>query len=351
MKGATKAEIRLSLTISLFYLTFWYVVIFISGRGDLKAWLETTGPLSWQIAYVTIINLSLHLIALPFIRSKKRKWSWAALVLILLILLLTIGMKQWRALGNTLSVLPQRENTETEVNVAVSDALFQLFGWAFFAAIKFITESFRLKLKYQQLVIEKKNAELSYLKSQTNPHFLFNTLNNIYLLSRDKSDLAPATVLRLSDILRYMLYETEGDLVTINKEIKVIKDYLALEKIRYDDSLRLNLKIDIADEKQEIPPLLMIPLIENAFKHGVSETLLAPFINICLTIQNETLLFTVENSTRLQDNSGGIKENIGIRNLRRQLQLLFTEHTLTVEQRQQTFFASMFINLKSYAKN
>ena len=351
MKGITKAEIRLNLIISFSYLIFWCLVIFISGRGNINLWLEMIVPFSWQVSYVTIVNLSLHLIAIPFIRNKKRKFKWAILVVIVLILLLTVGMKQWRIIGNSLSVLTPRESTESAMNVVVSDVMFQLFGWAFFAAIKFITESVRLKLKYQQLVIEKKNAELGYLKSQTNPHFLFNTLNNIYLLTREKSDLAPATVLRLSDILRYMLYETEGDLVTINKEIKVIKDYLALEKIRYDDSLRLNLKLDIADEKQEIPPLLMIPLIENAFKHGVSETLLAPFINISLTIQNETLLFMVENSTRLQETNGSIKENIGIKNLRRQLQLLFTEHTLTVEQRDQTFLASMFINLKSYAKN
>jgi LytS/YehU family sensor histidine kinase len=236
------------------------------------------------------------------------------------------------------------------VDYAIKSFFFQLAGLLYFAVVKFVIDFYELKLINQQLIIEKNNSELNFLKSQTNPHFLFNTLNNIYLLCRDKSDLAPETVLRLSDILRYMLYETESDLVNIGKEIKVIEDYLALEKIRYDDTLRLNIHVESDNEKQEIPPLIMIPLIENAFKHGVSETLLDPFINISLSIQKETLLFTVENSTRLQETNIGIKENIGIRNLRRQLQLLFTEHKLTIEQRQKTFFASMFINLGSYAK-
>ena len=351
MKGIPKSDILLSLLISLSYFIFWWLVIFISASGNFTSLQQAIAPFSWQIIYVTFINLLLHLIALPFIRTKRIQWLWSVSLVIVLLALLTIGFKSWNRLGEFVSVYPQSKSVTSNMDSEVKNVLFQLFGLGYFASIKFFLDSFKLKLKNQELAIEKNNAELNFLKSQTNPHFLFNTLNNIYLLTRDKSDLAPDTVLRLSDILRYMLYETESDLVTIDKEIKVIEDYLALEKIRYDDSLHLNLRVDMDDEKQEIPPLLMIPLIENAFKHGVSETLLAPFINICLTIQKETLLFTVENSTREQETGGSIKENIGIRNLRRQLQLLFSEHTLTVEQRQQTFFASMFINLKSYAKN
>ena len=95
----------------------------------------------------------------------------------------------------------------------------------------------------------------------------------------------------------------------------------------------------------------MIPLIENAFKHGVSETVDFPFINISLAIKSDMLVFTVENSTDINEIVTAVKENIGIRNLRRQLELLFTEYELTIETREQSFFARMFINLRSYAKN
>src|SRR4030095_1593081 len=141
-----------------------------------------------------------------------------------------------------------------------------------FGVCRHIYKYQQLKTAAQQLRIEKQEAELSYLKSQTNPHFLFNTLNNIYSLTRDKSDLAPESTLRLSKILRFMLYETGGAYIAVEQELKIISDYIALEKLRYDESLRINFNYDIEDMKQPLPPLLLIPLVENAFKHGVSET-------------------------------------------------------------------------------
>ncbi len=155
----------------------------------------------------------------------------------------------------------------------------------------------KLKQAAQQLRIEKQAAELNYLKSQTNPHFLFNTLNNIYSLARDKSDLAPESILRLSKILRFMLYETGGEYIAIEQELKIINDYIALEKLRYDESLRINFNHDIEDMKQALPPLLLIPLVENAFKHGVSETRNQPFVDIHLSVNNRQLTFIVKNST------------------------------------------------------
>ena len=153
----------------------------------------------------------------------------------------------------------------------------------FFGVIRHIYNYVKLKKAAQQLRIEKQEAELNYLKSQTNPHFLFNTLNNIYSLARDKSDLAPESILRLSKILRFMLYETGGNFIAIEQELKIISDYIALEKLRYDESLRINFNHDIEDMKQALPPLLLIPLVENAFKHGVSETRGHPFVDIHLS--------------------------------------------------------------------
>src|SRR6185295_16724235 len=155
----------------------------------------------------------------------------------------------------------------------------------------------KLKNAEQRLRIEKQEAELSYLRSQTNPHFLFNTLNNIYSLSRDKSDLAPESILRLSKILRFMLYETSGAFIAIEQELKIINDFIALEKLRYDESLRVNFNYDVEDMKQALPPLLLVPLVENAFKHGAAETRYQPFVDIHLSVNKRQLTFVVRNST------------------------------------------------------
>src|SRR5258707_12502413 len=172
---------------------------------------------------------------------------------------------------------------------------FSVGSFFFFGIIRHIYNYIKLKASAQRLLIEKQAAELNYLKSQTNPHFLFNTLNNIYSLARDKSDLAPESILRLSKMLRYMLYETGGKYIAIEQELKIISDYIALEKLRYDDSLRINFNHDIEDMKQALPPLLLIPLLENAFKHGVSETRNQPFVDIHLSVTQRQLKLILKN--------------------------------------------------------
>jgi len=218
----------------------------------------------------------------------------------------------------------------------------------FFGIIRHIYNYIKLRQATQQLRIEKQEAELNYLKSQTNPHFLFNTLNNIYSLARDKSDLAPESILRLSKILRYMLYEASGTYIAIEQELKIISDYIALEQLRYDESLRINFNYDIEDMKQALPPLLLMPLVENAFKHGVSETRDHPFVDIHLSVKQRQLAFVVKNSSESFSAERTVKENIGLSNLRRQLELLYKVYSLSVQQGDGSFTAVLKINLASH---
>jgi two-component system, LytTR family, sensor kinase len=211
-----------------------------------------------------------------------------------------------------------------------------------------LTDRIKVNEEKKQIQFEKTAAELSALKLQISPHFLFNTLNNIYSLARDKSDLAPAAILQLSKILRFMLYETNVDFIAIEQELKIMIDYIALEKLRYDDTLTVNFNHTIEDMKQAIPPLLLIPLVENAFKHGVSETRNQPFVNIHLSVKEIQLLFVVKNSSERIENQGIVKENIGLSNLRRQLELLYQDYDLTVFQGEFDFTATLKINLKSH---
>lgn len=295
----------------------------------------------WQILYVTLINYFFFEYSLP--RLQWKKFGKSFLLVLLEVFLLSKGFQLWVDFG-TVSHLYTVYETEKLSDLAGFSGPMLFFT----AIIRFIVKHYQLRRSAQQLLIEKQAAELNYLKSQTNPHFLFNTLNNIYALARDKSDLAPETILRLSKILRYMLYEIGGQYIAIEQELKIIGDYISLEQLRYDDSLRVNFNYDVEDMKQALPPLLLIPLVENAFKHGVSETRSRPFVDIHLQVAKRQLAFFVRNST--EETTGGeqVKENIGLSNLRRQLELQYTDYQISLEQRPAEFSATLKINLASH---
>ena len=145
-----------------------------------------------------------------------------------------------------------------------------------------------------------------------------------------------------------MLYEAGGGYIAIEQELKIINDYIALERLRYDESLRVNFNYDIEDMKQALPPLLLMPLVENAFKHGVSETRYQPFVDVHLSVNNRQLAFFVKNSTDTTTDERSVKENIGLSNLRRQLELLYKEYDLSVQQGESMFTATLKINLASH---
>ena len=306
----------------------------------------------WRTSYIIVVNYILFEYSLPFIMRRRQYVLINILVGILLffahLMMYTIGLYIWKMIGAGLGVYNEFrafEDIKEEISFHFGFSVGSLF---FFGIIRHIYNYIKLKATSQRLLIEKQRAELNYLKSQTNPHFLFNTLNNIYSLARDKSDLAPESILRLSKILRFMLYETGGPFIAIEQELKIISDYIALEKLRYDESLRVSFSNDIEDMKQALPPLLLIPLVENAFKHGVSETRTHPFVDIHLSVNKRQLLFLVKNSTEEIQEKGAAKENIGLSNLRRQLQLLYTDYNLSVQQTESGFSATLKINLSSH---
>ena len=300
----------------------------------------------WLTTYLTLVNYVLYEYSIP--RLRWRKFYLGILLLLLYMFLLSKGFHIWAQLGYVLHVnidyielIAKHHDLSEEVSFSIPATI--MFGIA-----SFIYQHVRLRQTAQQLRIEKQSAELNYLKSQTNPHFLFNTLNNIYSLSRDKSDLAPESIMRLSKILRYMLYDAGGAFIAIGQDLKIISDYIELEKLRYDDSLRINFNYDVEDMKQALPPLLLIPLVENAFKHGASETRNQPFVDIHLSVNKRQLALMVSNSTDGIAEDAGVKENIGLSNLRRQLELLYTDYSLVVGHRESMFMATLKINLASH---
>ena len=303
----------------------------------------------WRLIYIVVLHFIFFEYTIPFV-IRKREYIFYNILLAIPVLffycmLWSYGLYGWRNLGIALHIYtPYVVNNTSVVEAQMGFSMSSLF---FFGIARHIYHHVKLRQSAQQLRIEKQEAELNYLRSQTNPHFLFNTLNNIYSLSRDKSDLAPESILRLSKILRFMLYETGGAYVAIDQELKIITDYIELEKLRYDESLKVNFNYDVEDMKQSLPPLILIPLVENAFKHGVSETRSRPYVDIHLSVKHRQLTFVVKNSTEdITEHS--VKENIGLSNLRRQLQLLYTDYDLSVQPDKSVFIATLKINLASH---
>lgn len=200
-----------------------------------------------------------------------------------------------------------------------------LYVASFVVVIKLMQEYARQKKANAELAEDKVKAELQMLRNQLQPHFLFNTLNNIYSLVISNDKLAGGAVIKLSDILSYMLYECNVDKVPIEKEIKLIQNYIELEKIRYGGRLDLSFTVDGDTMGKQIPPLLLIPFIENAFKHGAAKSEKPSWIRIHLDLTGNELSFMVENDWPNFDTdaSDSLKSGIGIQNITKRLELSY----------------------------
>ncbi|MFC7773885.1 sensor histidine kinase [Flavobacterium sp. GCM10027622] len=193
-------------------------------------------------------------------------------------------------------------------------------AFIFFIA-KFFSDHSKEREKRLLLSKEKTEVELKMLRAQLNPHFLFNTLNNIYSLSIDNSPKTSSAIGKLAEILDYVLYKCNTDFVGVSAEMQLINDYIELEKLRYDDRLVVEIHSDILSENQ-VPPLVFLSLVENAFKHGAGEDSGSPKIEISLLSDTNRTVFKVTNTfVNVLDNSD--KESIGLTNINKQLNLLY----------------------------
>jgi two-component system LytT family sensor kinase len=192
--------------------------------------------------------------------------------------------------------------------------------------IKLVEYWYREQKRKQVAMKEKVETELKLLKSQIHPHFLFNTLNNIYSLAMQKSDRAPDAVLKLSELLDYLIYKGEADEVPLEKEIHFIRNYMELENLRYGDRLEADFQVIGDPEGIRLAPFLLIPLVENSFKHGISQGRKKQRLTIKLEISGRNIEFYIENT--LPENPGGERSpgGMGLLNLRKRLELLYAEY-------------------------
>ncbi len=356
-----KDRFILYLVITVGFLIHWMYNDLESNPGEFAVSLLNN---FWQVIYVVGLNLLYFDYALPFFTSRKTHRVIAILSSIIVhLVVLAIGLYAWRSLGIRLSIYNPFLSF-SDASEALSAAVrFTPGSFLVFAVFKLFFDYTQLKYEGQQVRLEKKQAELLFLKSQINPHFLFNTLNNIYSLSQYQPQLVSESILQLSKILRYLLYETGNEFITIDKEIKILTDYIDLEKLRYNENVSIDFNCEIEDLSEMMPPLLLLPLVENAFKHGVSISRGKRFVDVKCVLHERTLHFVVKNSIPSQSVSGApdsyrdgnstsdyeeTKDNIGLSNLRRRLTLLYKTFKLVTEQEDSIFIAELTINLSSH---
>jgi sensor histidine kinase YesM len=214
------------------------------------------------------------------------------------------------------------------------------------AAIKLMKHWYIEGQKNLQLQKENVESQLQILKAQVHPHFLFNTLNNIYSYTQTTSQTASRLVMGLSDMLRYMLYECNQPVVPLSKELKMIEEYISLEKIRYGNKLEMHINLPVHTQHLFISPLLLLPFIENCFKHGTSNILEQPWINLDISIRENIItvkLLNSKSSTERQCHKPGI----GIENARRRLELLYPgRHELIIKNEEEIFIVNLKLELE-----
>lgn len=329
---------------------FWHF-LFWTGILSLLMYLVHTDPaistreLLVKCLLYPVINISLFylnfLIYIPKLLDKKRYWAYTLFIIVTIIVY---------SLGKYGVGLLYKDIVLTHMNKPIpftsyfSATLLTSVVFVFLSAIlKFTIDWFLNERIQHDLENQRLSAELAFLKSQINPHFLFNSLNSIYSLAYQRSETTPEAILKLSEIMRYMLYECNDNKVDLNKELQYLHNYIDLQKIRFGNKAFIDFKVIGAVTDQQIVPLLLIAFIENAFKHGVANDVTSP-IKLLINLDERNLHFYIQNKkhTHNRDAMGGI----GLNNVQRRLNLLYPEkHTLKIRDEADTYTCELSITL------
>jgi len=236
------------------------------------------------------------------------------------------------------------------LNYTIEMMIGELYVVTFATAIKITLDFLKEHKRVTDLEKSQLETELLFLKSQVSPHFFFNTLNNIYSLAVEKSSKTPKVILKLSELMRYMLYETKNKRQTLENEILCIQNYLDLERIRHDDRLEVNMSISGDIQDKEIAPILLLSFVENSFKHGVNKNIGKVKIDIIFKIKEDFLYFTISNpmpaTTKYEENLNK-SSGIGIENVKKRLELGYNknDYKLSIKNKKNHFVVKLIIRV------
>lgn len=288
---------------------------------------------AFKVTLIKVIDLALMIYITNYLLIPrlfyKKKYGWFILALILLVL--TSSVTKMNILGRIMNA-PQLYSLSGDMKQRIYDNVIPHFFLVIAgAAVKLMIDYARLQQRMAETAKEKAEAELNFLKSQINPHFLFNSLNSVYFLIDKNNTEARQSLHKFSDMLRYQLYEMNGAKIPVEKEISYLKDYVDLQKLRKDDHFSVSLNYSPQVSGFMIEPLLLVPFVENAFKHVSTHTHGNNFIKLDLSRNNGQFSFSATNS-KDEGKTTDPYSGIGLNNVKRRLELLYPgKHELNIK--------------------
>jgi two-component system LytT family sensor kinase len=309
---------------------FWvmvFTIMMVSGADNGTTTREVIRKLINLLFYILVVYINLDYLVPKFLNQK----NFMTYVLLLLAMVAVLTPIKVMLLYITYEEVDPREFLVMNQHT-VFLILFVIAGGS--TVIRIISDWQRHQRDRKDLETQRMQSEIKFLKSQINPHFLFNTLNSLYALTLKKSDKAPEIVIKLSEMMRYMLYESNERRVPLQKEVNYIQNYLALEALRQSGHADIQFNVEGQISDQTIAPLIFIPFLENSFKHGLNHQISDGYVYVTMKVLDNRLLLRIQNSKPehapqpAEKNSGGI----GLANVQRRLNLLYpNQYKLDIE--------------------
>lgn len=334
--------------IKLIHLSFWavYFSFFLYqisfGRHKVESFAFALRETAFHVSFIVLIAYINYAVLLP--RYLKERSLFRYFLEFLPVFTLVIGSY----------VILRRIDTEgtpayeffSSTKFIVQHSLGTFFIVIFVALMKFVEDWFDFESRKREIENEQLNSELRFLKEQINPHFLFNTLNNLYYLAVINSPNTPGVIEKLSHMMRYMLYDSNHPKVSLVKEIEYMKNYISLEKLRLNNELPINFDVNGNVADFFIVPLILNTFLENAFKHGLNNNSKDAFVNISIRIQGNNCLYCVENSKPAIPGKPLEKSGIGLQNVKRRLDLSYPDkYDLKVEENETSYKVTLNVTL------
>jgi len=332
----------------VFWLLYWGFHVLMYGSYD--------GKYEFAIAYeslsfpvkIVVVYINLYLLMPHFLFRRQYGFYFTFLLLVMV----AAGFLRWMLLywGMPYFVPNIVEKYNGDYWLSIHRILGGIAVVVYVVGLTMAIKLFKFWYQNQRITQvlskEKLEAELKFLKTQMQPHFLFNTLNNLYALTLKKAENAPEVVLKLSAMMHYMLYECNGNWVPLDKEIEYLQNYIALEKMRYGERLDVSLHVSLEVRGRYIAPMLLLPFVENSFKHGISDSIDQGWVSIALAEKEGGIVIKVENSKADAPVSYGKGKGIGLRNVRRRLDLIYKDqYDLRIYDDEDTYLVVLILGL------
>lgn len=325
------------------YFSFFFYQISFMRRNEEPDYVKSVIDAITQVFFMALLSYLNYFLWLPrFLKHKNiGRYFLEFIVPFVIIVSIHLFIKRYNYEGAS----PRQVNYLNSARFAFTHSITALFIVVFVGMLKFVEDWFELEAKKKAIENEKLTAELRFLKAQVNPHFLFNTLNNLYYLATVNSPKTPEVIDKLSQMMRYMLYDSNHPKIAISKEIDYMKNYIDLEALRLDNKIPINFEISGDLDGKQIVPLIMITFLENAFKHGVSNNSKNAFVNISLKVNGDKFEYVVVNN-KIQSKNEIAKSGIGLQNVRRRLDLSYpNNYELKIVEDEHTYKVTLTISL------